>query len=59
MLWAKRKAEKEKLGRRAELPLEQGHLAESASSIKKKLDNSNKFCHTRGYELLRNRTRKD
>ena len=40
MLWAKRKAEKVKLGRRAELPLEQGHLAESASSIKKKLDNS-------------------
>ena len=37
MLWAKRKAEKEKLGRRAELPLEQGHLAESASSTKKDL----------------------
>ena len=31
MLWAKRKAEKEKLGRRAELPLEQGHLAETVN----------------------------
>ena len=37
MLWAKRKAEKEKLGRRAELPLEQGHLAESANLIEKDL----------------------
>jgi len=37
MLWAKRKAEKVKLGRRAELPLEQGHLAEKANLIEKDL----------------------
>ena len=37
MLWAKRKVEKEKSEQEVELPLKQGHLAESASSTKKDL----------------------
>ena len=45
MLWAKRKAEKVKSEQRAELPLEQGHLAESANLIEKDLTSRNNLSY--------------